>query len=79
VNDDRPASVKAYYAVTGGGETPRITSASISGGSISIQWTGGGTLESRAAFGAGDWTSTGDSDGSFSEPATGTKFYRVRR
>jgi hypothetical protein len=81
VNGTGPNAVKAYYNITGGiPNAPEITSATVSGGSITIIWTGGGTLESRADFGTGAWTSTGDSDGSFSEPTAGmAKFYRVSR
>lgn len=78
VNADRPDAIKAYYLSTAVA-APRITKASIAGGNITIEWINGGTLESRAAFGTGAWTSTGDSDGSFSEAAAGTKFYRVSR
>jgi hypothetical protein len=81
VNDpNNPASIKAYYKVTTV-SGPSITSASVAAGQITIQWTGGGTLESSPALGTtATWTSTGDSDGSFSEPANGpAKFYRVKQ
>ena len=52
----------------------------VSSGTITIQWTGGGTLESAPGLAAPiTWTTTGNSSGSFSEPATGTKYYRVKR
>jgi hypothetical protein len=48
-------------------------------GSITVTWTGGGTLWRSAAVDTG-WESTGDSDGSYSEPtSTGTRFFQVRR
>jgi hypothetical protein len=60
-------------------QTPKITSATLASGTITIQWTGGGTLESAPSL-SGSWTSTNDSDGSFSEAATGaSRYYRVRR
>jgi hypothetical protein len=60
-------------------QPPTITNTSLTGGNISIQWNGGGTLESAPSL-SGPWTSTNDSDGSFSEAATGAgKYYRVRR
>jgi hypothetical protein len=60
--------------------TPKITSATLVSGSITIQWSGGGTLESAPSLTGPSWTSTGNSSGSFTEPATGpAKFYRVRR
>ena len=58
---------------------PQITSARVASGTVTIQWINGGTLESAGSL-AGPWTSTGDSDGSFSEAASGAgKFYRARR
>jgi hypothetical protein len=46
---------------------------------ITITWTNGGTLE-KAPTVTGNWTSTGDSDGSYTESlATGSSFFRVRR
>ncbi len=58
---------------------PKITGIGLTGNNITITWTGGGVLESAPNL-AGPWTSTNDSDGSYSEPATGTqKFYRVHR
>ncbi len=85
INDTTNAvAFKAYRAAAAAQPEIRITSARISGGNIIIQWTGGGTLESVPSLGAPGstltWTSTGNSSGSFTEPATGTsKFYRVRR
>lgn len=60
---------------------PKITSFAVTAGSIAIQWTGGGTLESSPALSSPVWTSTGSSSGSFSEPVTasGSKFYRVKQ
>ncbi|MEO8425903.1 MAG: hypothetical protein ABI651_02205 [Verrucomicrobiota bacterium] len=59
---------------------PKITGITSSGGKITIQWTGGGTLESTTSLTSSVWTSTGNSSGTFSEPqpATGNKFYRVK-
>jgi hypothetical protein len=58
---------------------PEITGFSLAGGSITIVWKNGGTLQSATAI-AGPWTSTGDTDGSSTEAATGdAKFYRVTR
>src|SRR5207247_2531355 len=61
--------------------TPKITSIASTGGQITIQWTGGGTLESTPSLTAPVWTSTGNSSGSFSEPlpGSGNKFYRVSK
>jgi hypothetical protein len=75
----------AFYddpnAIAGGpSDEIRITSTTVSGGNITIAWTGGGTLESATSLATPiTWTSTGDSDGSYTAPATGTRFFRVRR
>lgn len=59
---------------------PRITGSTIAGGQITITWTGGGTLFSSPALVPATWTTTGDSDGSFSEAVgAGNKFYRVQQ
>ena len=81
VNDrSNPLTVKAWYkANVTPAEDPQITTWGVSGGSITLEWKNGGTLESAPAV-TGPWTSTGDSDGSFTEAATGAaKFYRVKR
>jgi hypothetical protein len=65
--------------ITPPAQNPEIGSVTVAGSTITIQWSNGGTLESAPTV-AGPWTSTGDSDGSFSESvAPGAKFYRVRR
>ncbi|MCC7376217.1 MAG: hypothetical protein IT581_16280 [Verrucomicrobiales bacterium] len=62
-------------------DAPKISNVSVASGSITVKWSNGGTLESSASATGGTWTSTGNSSGTFSEavPATGAKFYRVRR
>jgi hypothetical protein len=73
------------YAVNGpSGGNPQITAATFSGSNINITWTGGGTLEWTSALLPNNgtvWTSTNDSDGSYSEPVTTAqmKIFRVRR
>jgi len=73
----------AFYDIAGTTSSgPNITSVAIAGGSITIQWTNGGTLESSPTLGGAPvWTSTGNSSGSYSEPvaASGNKFYRVKQ
>jgi len=60
-------------------ELPQITSVSLSGGNITIQWTGGGTLEGTSSLPASNWIELG-SGGSWTEPTAGpARFYRVRR
>ena len=79
INDTNAVALKAYRAAAGAQPAVRITSARINNGIITIQWTGGGTLESTLSLTSPVWTSTGNSSGTFSEPATGTtKFYRVK-
>jgi hypothetical protein len=63
---------------------PQITAATLSGSNINITWSGGGTLEWTSALLPNNgtvWTSTGDSDGAYSEPVTTAqmKIFRVRR
>ena len=61
------------------GAPPQITSAVISAGTITIQWTGGGMLQSSPSVGpTASWTNV-DSDGSYSETDSGNKFFRVLR
>jgi len=74
----------AFYDIAGTTSPtgPNITSVAIAGGTITIQWTNGGTLESSPTLGGTPvWTSTGNSSGSYSEPvaASGNKFYRVKQ
>jgi hypothetical protein len=58
---------------------PEITDISISGGNLTITWTGGGTLE-KAAVVTGPYTSTGNSSGTYTAPASAAKeFFRVAR
>jgi subtilisin-like proprotein convertase family protein len=60
-------------------ETPVLTRNADGSVTISITWSNGGELE-YATSAQGPWTKTGNSSGSFSEPATGgSKFYRVNR
>jgi hypothetical protein len=50
-----------------------------SNGTVSVTWSGGGMLESAPAV-TGPWTPTGNSSGSYSEPATAdAKYFRVTR
>jgi len=61
-------------------EPPTITSITRSGDSVTIQWTGGGSLQAANVLGAAPgWTLVG-SGGSVTEPASGeARFYRVIR
>lgn len=60
---------------------PGKLSASLASGQITITWTEGGTLEYTSSLTAPiTWTSTGDSDGTYSAAAgTGIRYYRVRQ
>ena len=81
VNDSaNPAAVKAYYQVIGGvTPPPQIDLPSVSGGFITVTWTGGGTLEYTDELNSG-WTSTNDNDGEYTEAVSQPhRFYRVKR
>ena len=73
----------AFYDIAPATATgPNITSVAVAGGTITIQWSNGGTLESAPTLGGSPvWTSTGNSSGTFSEPITtsANKFYRVKQ
>ncbi|MBI3414667.1 MAG: hypothetical protein HY043_05000 [Verrucomicrobia bacterium] len=84
INDTAAGAIKAYRAAASAppppAEKPKIDSATIASGTITIKWSNGGTLESATSITGGTWTSTGNSSGTFSEAATGAaKFYRVKR
>ena len=81
INDSTNTAFKAYRAAATAQLPPQITSATISTGTITIQWSNGGTLESTTSLSTTpiNWTPTGNSSGTFSEAATGTKFYRVKK
>jgi hypothetical protein len=58
---------------------PHIDSIVLAGGTITVTWSHGGTLQWSPTLVNPTWTSTGNSSGTFSEaaPASGTRFYRV--
>jgi hypothetical protein len=61
---------------------PEITSITRSGNQVTITWTGGGTLFKANSLPAtaADWTTTNDSDGSWTGEATGNQgYYRVQK
>jgi hypothetical protein len=81
INDTANASaIKAYRAAATAQPPPQITSATLSAGTIAIQWVNGGTLQSTTSLSPPiTWTPLGSS-GTHSEPASGAgKFYRVLR
>jgi hypothetical protein len=60
----------------------RVNSIAITGGQVTIQWSGGGTIEWTTSLTPPvNWTPTTDSDGSYSEPVAtaGNKYYRVKQ
>ena len=74
----------AFYDIASantGGAQPHIDRITTSNNQVTIQWSGGGTLESSPSLGTPAWTSTGNSSGSFTESlsAAGNKYYRVRQ
>jgi hypothetical protein len=59
---------------------PHIDSIEVAGGSVTVKWSNGGTLQSSASLSSPSWTSTGNSSGTFTEAiAPGAKFYRVKQ
>jgi len=59
----------------------QITGVSVAAGQLTVTWTGGGTLYSTPNLGASpiSWTTTGDSDGSYTAPVgAGNLFFRVQ-
>jgi PA14 domain-containing protein len=60
---------------------PQIANIGKTGNSVTITWINGGTLEWTAALAGAttQWTSTGDTDGSYTETVAGTKYFRVRQ
>lgn len=67
------------YALPADSEQPSLGRPALAGGNVTFTWTGGGTLESAPAVN-GPWTSTGNSTGSYTEPASEAgKYFRVRR
>jgi hypothetical protein len=66
-----------------GGTAPAFTSTVLSGGNITLTWTGTGTLESSPALGtAADWdpVTPAPTGNTYTAPATtGNLFYRIRR
>jgi len=62
--------------------TPNISAITLAGNNLTITWVGAGTLEWTSDLGPGaTWTSTNDSDGSYSESVTTAqkKFFRVKQ
>src|ERR1041385_4645350 len=83
INDStQPEAFKAYRAAATGQLLPQITGATINNGQITILWSNGGTLEFATAVPTpnSNWTSTGNSSGTFTESTSGSaKFYRVKK
>ena len=62
-----------------GATLPRISGVSITGGQLTVTWTGGGTLYSTPSLTTPTWTTTGDSDGSYSAPVgANNRFFQVQ-
>jgi hypothetical protein len=84
INDtNNPSAIKAYYSVTTGGSL-QFTNVTLTGTSLTIQWTGTGTLQEAAALtgSANDWSGTAGVTGNsytVTIGATGNKFYRLKQ
>jgi hypothetical protein len=75
------AAVTWLTTAPGGGPQAAKLTASVSGSNLTIAWTNGGTLEWTSALLPGAvWTSTNDTDGSYTEAinTAQNKFFRVR-
>lgn len=70
---------REYSDVPGAG--PVITSVSIAGGTVTVVWTGGGTLYSTTSLNPGTtWNSTTDVDGTYTATVgAGNLFFRVQQ
>ncbi len=71
-----------YLLFVPGAAQIRVNSIAIAGGQVTVQWSGGGTIEwTTSLTPTVNWTTTGNSSGSFSEPvaAAGNKYYRVKQ
>jgi hypothetical protein len=76
------AKFRDYGPFGPGGDEPEIQTVTLAGANVTITWIGGGTLEWTSALAPGaTWTSTNDSDGSYTEAVTTAqmKFFRVRQ
>jgi hypothetical protein len=80
VNDTtNPNSLRAFRARTSTTPGPQFNAPTVSGGRISISWTGGGVLQEAGALG-GVWSdSTDQSNPQLVQPSGASKFYRIRR
>ncbi|MGZ8919512.1 MAG: hypothetical protein ACXW3L_00880, partial [Limisphaerales bacterium] len=79
VNDPTdPNAIKAYYRISDVGGVPELTVTRASNGDITITWTNGGTLQSKADLNdAGPWTNL-ENDGSYTTPTSAPQmFFRV--
>lgn len=78
VNADDPNAIKAYYAITDVGGVPELTVTRGSNGDITITWTNGGTLQSKADLNdPAPWTNL-ENDGSYTTATSAPHmFFRV--
>jgi hypothetical protein len=81
--DGRKLVTAAVAWALGGGTVnpqPEITSISRVNDQVTIVWTGGGTLFTAPVVTGGTWTSTGDSDGSYTTTASAAEaYFRVQK
>lgn len=60
-------------------ESPQLSEPVISGGDVTITWTGGGTLQSTVSLTSPEWTDVGTGGAATEAVASGSRFYRVRK
>lgn len=69
----------AYAIGLGGAGGPEFRGISLSGGSLTIEWSGGGTLESATSI-TGPWAAVAGATSPYKAPAAGAGgFFRVRQ
>jgi hypothetical protein len=73
-----PAALKTYRARTAAPARPQFNLPTLTAGSITLSWTGTGTLEEAGSI-TGPWAATASQSNPQTVTASGTKFYRLRQ
>ena len=70
-----------YFMLVPGAPPLRVSAISVAGGNVTINWTGAGTLYSTTSLTPPiTWTTTGDSDGTYTAPVpAGNTYWRVQQ
>jgi hypothetical protein len=79
LNDTSTPNALLTFRARNPGALPHLNRPTISGGAVTISWTGVGLLEEASSL-AGPWYTSADQGNPHSVAATGTmKFYRIRQ